>query len=151
MLSGALPEKIQLLLRNPQKPEWEQQCLTAWVYIHSMSLLLKDGAAISFRARVEGLCVLNSLSIPWLQETLEQGSQLFLIGPGIFLVSTLKVEALQSRANWDSWAPHSGVRKCEIISVRRILLDSLMLLVDVCICVCLCTEPTIIIHGSCVL
>ena len=30
------------------------------------------------------------------------------------------------------------MRKYEIISVQRTLLDSLMLLVDVCICVCVC-------------
>ena len=74
----------------------------------------------------------------------------------------------QSRASWDIWAPHSGVRRCEIISVWRTLLDSLMLLVNVmlylsgcvyiCVCVCIVwmcvfvhTESTITIHSSCVL
>ena len=140
-----------------------------------MSLLLKDGAATSFRARVEGWGWTLPLNLNSLasrnsgvgESTLSDWSWDF---PCFNTEGPSSWETLQSRANWDIWAPHSGVRKCEIISVRRTLLDSVMLLVNVmlyhclgvcmCVCVCVCvawmcvfvhTESTITIHSSCVL
>ena len=121
-----------------------------------MSLLPKDGAAASFRAVVEGLgwtlpLHLNSLASR--NSGAGESTLIFLVSwdfPCFNAKDSSSWGTLLSRANWDIWVPHSGVRRCEIISVWRTLLDSLLLLVNVmlyhrlgvCIyvsvCVCVC-------------